>query len=207
MHECSPALHSARSVSRPSRPHSQPCGRVICARISTLQAPSAAITCTGTPTTSWPEWRNWQTRRIQNPVRVKPRVGSSPTFGIGSFCTIAHHREPCCKHPFLTGVFAFLAFECSPLCACPITLAVPDSALPLFRAFDPLTSFKILGFFRELSHTDRRWGQGPPLHPSDNTLATSLWDAKPTLDEWIITPFYGSRTQNILPTLLKACGP
>ena len=28
-----------------------------------------------------PEWRNWQTRWIQNPVRFTPRVGSSPTFG------------------------------------------------------------------------------------------------------------------------------
>src|SRR5690606_7204954 len=28
-----------------------------------------------------PEWRNWQTRRIQNPLGVTPRVGSSPTFG------------------------------------------------------------------------------------------------------------------------------
>ncbi len=28
-----------------------------------------------------PEWRNWQTRRTQNPVRVTPSVGSSPTSG------------------------------------------------------------------------------------------------------------------------------
>ena len=28
-----------------------------------------------------PEWRNWQTRRIQDPVRFTPRVGSSPTSG------------------------------------------------------------------------------------------------------------------------------
>ena len=28
-----------------------------------------------------PEWRNWQTRRIQDPVRFIPRVGSSPTSG------------------------------------------------------------------------------------------------------------------------------
>ena len=28
-----------------------------------------------------PKWRNWQTRRTQNPVRRKPRVGSTPTFG------------------------------------------------------------------------------------------------------------------------------
>ncbi len=31
-----------------------------------------------------PEWRNWQTRRIQNPVRFTPGVGSTPTFGISS---------------------------------------------------------------------------------------------------------------------------
>src|SRR5919109_671690 len=29
-----------------------------------------------------PKWRNWETRRTQNPVGVTPRVGSSPTFGI-----------------------------------------------------------------------------------------------------------------------------
>ena len=28
-----------------------------------------------------PEWRNWQTRGTQNPVRLKPRVGSTPTSG------------------------------------------------------------------------------------------------------------------------------
>ena len=28
-----------------------------------------------------PEWRNWQTRWIQNPVRFTPREGSSPSFG------------------------------------------------------------------------------------------------------------------------------
>src|SRR5205823_10086965 len=28
-----------------------------------------------------PKWRNWQTRRTQNPVRRKPRVLSPPTFG------------------------------------------------------------------------------------------------------------------------------
>src|SRR5262245_10416168 len=28
-----------------------------------------------------PKWRNWQTRGTQNPVRLKPRVGSTPTFG------------------------------------------------------------------------------------------------------------------------------
>ena len=28
-----------------------------------------------------PEWRNWQTRWTQNPVRLKPRVGSIPTSG------------------------------------------------------------------------------------------------------------------------------
>jgi hypothetical protein len=29
-----------------------------------------------------PKWRNWQTRRIQNPVGFTARVGSIPTFGI-----------------------------------------------------------------------------------------------------------------------------
>jgi hypothetical protein len=29
-----------------------------------------------------PKWRNRQTRRTQNPVRITPGVGSSPTFGI-----------------------------------------------------------------------------------------------------------------------------
>ena len=31
-----------------------------------------------------PKWRNWQTRRIQNPVRFTPGVGSIPTFGISN---------------------------------------------------------------------------------------------------------------------------
>ena len=30
---------------------------------------------------SQPKWRNWQTRGIQNPVALKGRVGSIPTFG------------------------------------------------------------------------------------------------------------------------------
>src|SRR5438094_5673808 len=29
-----------------------------------------------------PKWRNWQTRRTQNPVGLTPRVGSTPTFGM-----------------------------------------------------------------------------------------------------------------------------
>jgi hypothetical protein len=28
-----------------------------------------------------PKWRNWQTRRTQNPVGFTARVGSIPTFG------------------------------------------------------------------------------------------------------------------------------
>ena len=28
-----------------------------------------------------PEWRNWQTRGTQNPVRLKPRGGSTPPSG------------------------------------------------------------------------------------------------------------------------------
>jgi phosphofructokinase-like protein len=31
---------------------------------------------------SAPKWRNWQTRRTQNPVGLTPRVGSTPTFGM-----------------------------------------------------------------------------------------------------------------------------
>ena len=31
-----------------------------------------------------PKWRNWQTRRTQNPVPREGRVGSTPTFGIGT---------------------------------------------------------------------------------------------------------------------------
>ncbi len=34
--------------------------------------------------TTLPKWRNWQTRRTQNPVAFTGRVGSSPTFGIES---------------------------------------------------------------------------------------------------------------------------
>ncbi len=30
---------------------------------------------------SKPEWRNWQTRRIQNPMTLTGLVGSSPTSG------------------------------------------------------------------------------------------------------------------------------
>ena len=33
-----------------------------------------------------PEWRNWQTRRIQNPVELKLLVGSIPTSGIHGAC-------------------------------------------------------------------------------------------------------------------------
>jgi hypothetical protein len=32
---------------------------------------------------SKPKWRNWQTRRTQNPVGREARVGSIPTFGTG----------------------------------------------------------------------------------------------------------------------------
>ena len=32
-----------------------------------------------------PWWRNWQTRRSQKPVRIKPRVGSIPTLGTKKF--------------------------------------------------------------------------------------------------------------------------
>ena len=28
-----------------------------------------------------PKWRNWQTRRIQNPVRLTPGEGPTPSFG------------------------------------------------------------------------------------------------------------------------------
>ena len=33
------------------------------------------------PTTE-PQWRNWQTRRTKNPVRVKSSTGSIPVCGI-----------------------------------------------------------------------------------------------------------------------------
>ena len=36
-----------------------------------------------------PEWRNWQTRGTQNPVRLKPRVGSTPTSGTTPSSTYA----------------------------------------------------------------------------------------------------------------------
>jgi hypothetical protein len=32
-----------------------------------------------------PEWRNWQTRGTQNPVRLKPREGSTPSSGTIDF--------------------------------------------------------------------------------------------------------------------------
>ena len=32
-----------------------------------------------------PKWWNWQTRRTQNPVRLKPRAGSTPAFGTRIF--------------------------------------------------------------------------------------------------------------------------
>jgi hypothetical protein len=35
---------------------------------------------------SRPKWRNWQTRRIQNPVRFTPGEGSIPSFGIRPLC-------------------------------------------------------------------------------------------------------------------------
>ena len=35
----------------------------------------------GTELHDVPEWRNWQTRGTQNPVRLKPSVGSTPTSG------------------------------------------------------------------------------------------------------------------------------
>jgi hypothetical protein len=35
-----------------------------------------------------PEWRNWQTRGTQNPVRFTPGVGSIPTSGNGSSCVM-----------------------------------------------------------------------------------------------------------------------
>ena len=42
-----------------------------------------------------PEWRNWQTRGTQNPVRLIPSVGSSPTSGTNtttSYADSAEHR-------------------------------------------------------------------------------------------------------------------
>ncbi|SVE60785.1 uncharacterized protein METZ01_LOCUS513639, partial [marine metagenome] len=37
-----------------------------------------------------PEWRNWQTRWIQNPVGVTPRMGSSPFSGTISTGLMSH---------------------------------------------------------------------------------------------------------------------
>ena len=36
-----------------------------------------------------PKWRNWQTRRTQNPVGRESRVGSIPTFGISNRAFVA----------------------------------------------------------------------------------------------------------------------
>lgn len=48
---------------------------------------------------STPEWRNWQTRRIQNPFRVIPSVGSSPTSGIrGPRLIGVGSAIPPCRH-------------------------------------------------------------------------------------------------------------
>ncbi len=37
-----------------------------------------------------PEWWNWQTRWIQNPVRLTPHVGSNPTSGTKFVYRIAY---------------------------------------------------------------------------------------------------------------------
>ena len=46
-----------------------------------------------------PKWRNWQTRRIQNPVRFTPGVGSTPTFGISP--EYIHRKPHVCVSPTL----------------------------------------------------------------------------------------------------------
>ena len=46
-----------------------------------LDTSSAHIYTSSMSLATKPEWRNWQTRRIQDPVRFTPRVGSSPTSG------------------------------------------------------------------------------------------------------------------------------
>ncbi len=38
-----------------------------------------------TPRSDAPEWRNWQTRRTQNPVGFTPREGSTPSSGTKIF--------------------------------------------------------------------------------------------------------------------------
>src|SRR5213078_4433159 len=39
-----------------------------------------------------PKWRNWQTRRTQNPVGREARVGSIPTFGMSGQADRDPHR-------------------------------------------------------------------------------------------------------------------
>ena len=39
-----------------------------------------------------PEWRNWQTRRIQNPVGLTPREGSTPSSGSPRITRITQRR-------------------------------------------------------------------------------------------------------------------
>ena len=47
-----------------------------------------------------PEWRNWQTRGTQNPVRLKPRVGSTPTSGTIFATTYALGMRCASRPPF-----------------------------------------------------------------------------------------------------------
>jgi DNA-binding beta-propeller fold protein YncE len=60
------------------------------ARRERRRAPAGSLTSAGAAMMrgqhSVPEWRNWQTRGTQNPVRLKPRAGSTPASG-----TIQHH--------------------------------------------------------------------------------------------------------------------
>ncbi len=51
-----------------------------------------------------PEWRNWQTRWTQNPVRFTPRVGSTPTSG--TMFSIA------CRHAGLSHLDPDFRFRC-----------------------------------------------------------------------------------------------
>jgi hypothetical protein len=50
-----------------------------------------------------PKWRNWQTRRTQNPVGREARVGSIPTFGI---CRPTAPRCPCVSKGVKQGLSA-----------------------------------------------------------------------------------------------------
>ncbi len=45
------------------------------------------------PSAPMPEWRNWQTRRTQNPVPFTRRAGSTPASGTKKSCNMASMWE------------------------------------------------------------------------------------------------------------------